>query len=522
MKSELEILLLEDNDDHIEIFKEYLEMSSFKNSNIKISDNLKDGLKLLKENYFDVVFLDLSLKDSSIYETIKVIKEFANIYPTIVLTSLDDKNTILNIIQSGADDCLPKSEVNSFLLERSIRFNIDRRNDKKLLRESELRFKQFADNVDIVFWIRTKNEMLYINKAYEKIWEKSCESLIQNPNSFFDNIHEDDLYIILKAFKEFELSGFFHKIYRLVMQNGAIKWIEVKAFPIFNENKEIIRSAGVAEDVTERKAYENLLSNFNSKLIEQVKVEVEEKMKLQKAQERDKQLLIQQSKMATMGEMIGAIAHQWRQPLNSLGLIVQKIKLAYQKGILDETYIDDSVEKSMKQINFMSQTIDDFRNFFKPNKELEYFEVIKSINEVLAMLLSQFKNHNINLEIIGDEVTINGYSNEFKQVILNILNNAKDAIITRQEKSEIVNGEIKIYIKTIKNNVFVEIEDNGGGIQIDIIDKIFEPYFSTKSSSNGTGIGLYISKSIIEDSLKGSIRVKNSLNGAIFTIIISN
>ena len=223
---------------------------------------------------------------------------------------------------------------------------------------------------------------------------------------------------------------------------------------------------------------------------------------------REKEKLLQtQSKLASMGEMIGAIAHQWRQPLNVLGLNTQLLIEDYLDGKIDEKYLENYEEKQMKIINFMSKTIDDFRNFFKVDKEKEKFSIKKAIEDVIEIVSAQLKNHNIEVILNGDDFEINGYPSEFKQVILNVINNAKDAILA----NNIQNGKIIITLK----EKYISIEDNAGGIPDEIKNRIFEPYFTTKE--NGTGIGLYMSKQIINQ-MGGDIEFTNTKQGAKFII----
>ncbi|WP_096259793.1 sensor histidine kinase [Lebetimonas natsushimae] len=245
------------------------------------------------------------------------------------------------------------------------------------------------------------------------------------------------------------------------------------------------------------------LYNYYSELDKKINEEV------QKVKENE-QLLMQQSKLAALGEMLGNIAHQWRHPLTHLSLLIQNLEIAYKKNRIDEKYIENFKHKAMKQIEYMSKTIDDFRNFFKEDKEKTDFIVNESVKEVLFLLDGRLKNYNIDVEIIEEgEKTIYGFKNEFLQVIMNIINNAIDVLNERNIKNK------KIWIKI--GNV-IEIEDNAGGIRKEIIDKIFEPYFTTKFQSQGTGIGLYMSKIIITKHFNGNLYAYNSKNGAVFVI----
>jgi PAS domain S-box-containing protein len=242
------------------------------------------------------------------------------------------------------------------------------------------------------------------------------------------------------------------------------------------------------------------------------------KKNIEKKQREQEALLVQQSKMAAMGEMIGAIAHQWRQPLNALGLMIQDLKSAYEYGEFNEAYLAEMIERSMGQIHFMSSTIDSFRSFFKPSKEKEFFSLSAAAEDVLSMLSTQLKNNNIKVILELDEHNsdvVYGFKNEFKQVVLNILSNAKDAILDKNNS-----GTIYIGSKIKNKNVHLSFLDTGGGIADDVIDKVFEPYFSTKEQGKGTGIGLYMSKIIIEEHMGGKLLVKNKNGGALFEIVL--
>jgi signal transduction histidine kinase len=245
--------------------------------------------------------------------------------------------------------------------------------------------------------------------------------------------------------------------------------------------------------------------------IEHLNASLEQKIKKSVEESRQKdQMIQQQSKLASMGEMIGAIAHQWRQPLNALNINIQNLEEDYEEGLIDEAFIDKFINKNRSTIEFMSKTIDDFRNFFRINKEKKSFSVQKAIHEVLSIQSATFLHNNITVELEGEDFEVEGYESEFIQVLLNIISNAKDAIL----ENNIQNGTIKI--TTGSNSV--EIEDDAGGISFDILDRIFEPYFTTKDQGKGTGMGLYMCKMIIEQNMQGTLRVANSGLGAVFTI----
>jgi signal transduction histidine kinase len=229
------------------------------------------------------------------------------------------------------------------------------------------------------------------------------------------------------------------------------------------------------------------------------------------------QLMIQQSRQAALGEMIGNIAHQWRQPLNSLGLLVQQAPLFCGLGEVDMEFLDSNAQKAMELIQHMSRTIDDFRSYFKPDKEKVEFRVHEAVQKVLTLMEGCLSNQRISIEVeVRDDPLIYGYPNEFSQVLLNILINAKDALTER----EIAMPKVLFTIGTHENRAVVTIADNAGGIPEEIIDKIFDPYFTTKGPQEGTGVGLFMSKTIIEKNMGGRLSVRNIADGAEFRIEI--
>ena len=256
------------------------------------------------------------------------------------------------------------------------------------------------------------------------------------------------------------------------------------------------------------------------KSLEMLNATLEDRIKeeIKKNREKDKQLLYQ-SKLATMGEMISMIAHQWRQPLSAINAITISTKIKLFQREIDREFITKKMETILKYTDYLSHTIEDFRNFFKTTKEKKNVTYQKIIDSVLDIIEISLKNKNIELiKIIEFNKEICVFENELKQVILNLIRNAEDVLIERK----IINP--KIFISVFKKNdkILFQINDNAGGIDEKIMDKIFEPYFSTKDEKNGTGLGLYMSKIIVEEHLKGEIVVFNSDEGAVFQIILKD
>ncbi len=234
-----------------------------------------------------------------------------------------------------------------------------------------------------------------------------------------------------------------------------------------------------------------------------------------KEQREQEYILIQQSKHIAMGEMISNIAHQWRQPLNALGLVLQNLKFSYEMDELDDEFMDNSLKKSNMLIGTMSKTIDDFRNFFKPNKIKEEFSLNDTISQSSALIGSSFGHHDITLKKeLPKDINLFGYPNELSQALVNILNNAKDELLKHTDKERVVS--ISTHIDKLK--CVIEIFNNGDKIKEDVIGKIFDPYFTTKDDEKGTGIGLYMTKTIIEKNMSGQLTVKNVDDGVVFII----
>ena len=214
--------------------------------------------------------------------------------------------------------------------------------------------------------------------------------------------------------------------------------------------------------------------------------------------------------------MIGNIAHQWRQPISAVSAIIMNIKWTAISLGVDKKFLDERMNEANEQLKYMSQTIEDFRTFFKPNKEKEYFDLKVEVRKAYKILKAILEHNNIDLQIFSKtNIEVYGYANEFSQVVLNIISNAKDVLIQRN----INKPKIEIYLHTDENNIYCEIIDNAGGIDEKFIGRIFEPYFTTKEHS-GTGIGLYISKEIIQKHMQGTLEVRNTDSGANFIICL--
>ena len=269
------------------------------------------------------------------------------------------------------------------------------------------------------------------------------------------------------------------------------------------------------KEVVERKLVEEALADKQRQL-EALNVCLEQRVaeEVEKNLQKDR-IMFHNARLAAMGELLNNIAHQWRQPLNSIGLLVQNCLLDYKEGILDLQSLNLFVNKCMEVLTYMSKTISVFQSFFRPESEREEFDPFDMVEKSLALVAPGYEQNGITVRIVNDgTLPMSGFGIEFSQVVLNILNNAKDVLLERGTPEPVV--EIRCCCEEGRN--VITIRDNAGGVPDEIMDKIFDPYFTTKFQSQGTGIGLYMSKMIIENNMGGRLSVRNADQGAEFSI----
>ena len=317
------------------------------------------------------------------------------------------------------------------------------------------------------FWSEEVLNIFGLEKAPKNIGEEYLKSIM----------HKDDIKAFDESISNAIKNATEHQsLYRIFTPKNEIRWIDCrgKYYPQTNT------LVGTIQDITK------------NKLLEEEKKQKEE-------------LLYQQSKMASMGEMIGNIAHQWRQPLSTISSASTGLKLRKEMNVLDDEEFIKSMDKINTTAQYLSQTIDDFRNFFNPNNNKNEFEIKTVIHRTINLLSSKFNNNEIEIIEDIDDTTIYGFENELIQVLINIVNNARDALIEKQANNRV------IFINCHKkaNTLEIEIKDNALGISNDIIHRVFEPYFTTKHKSVGTGIGLYMCKEIINRHMNGTINISN-------------
>ena len=349
--------------------------------------------------------------------------------------------------------------------------------------------------LSISYYLKLSHDKLELDiKEYKELYlknssdTKQLDLVIENKVNEF-KIREDKFYdfILAVSFVLAFFMAFFSYIMILIIKDFVKKY---------------------KEQVQNR---EDELKSLNDNLSMKVENGIEE------GKQKDRKIL-QQAKLARIGSMISMIAHQWRQPLSELSGILMELETAVRFKKADEKHILTAIEKSDKMIEFMSNTIDDFRNFYKPDKVKEEFLVSISCKNAINIIDATLKNCDISLNVnIKDDKKIFGYPTEFAQVVLNILSNAKDILMEKKIK----NPRIDINIDSKGILSIITIKDNAGGIHEKNLELIFDPYFSTKDTSKGTGLGLYISKLIIERNMGGELSVYNDEEGAVFKIVVA-
>lgn len=287
------------------------------------------------------------------------------------------------------------------------------------------------------------------------------------------------------------------------------KSLETMLETLTASRKEIEQFAHKLENEVAKKTED--LQKLNSELEKKVQEGIEE---LRKKDET----MLQQAKLAEMGEMIGAIAHQWRQPLNALALNIQMLEDMAADGELNEKSIEEFVHRNMQTIQFMSKTIDDFRNFYREDKEKRSFNLKSAIEETINLQKAQLEARNIKINTILEDIDIEGYKNDLMQVLLNLISNARDVIMEKINKEQNFSGKITVTAKREKDEIVILVSDNAGGIPDEIIHRIFDPYFTTKEEGKGTGLGLHMARRIIKEKMNGSLSAYNNSEGAVFEI----
>ena len=402
---------------------------------------------------------------------------------------------IINAFKNAVLYHFEKNKITSYEIQKDVNLAFESefssllklysQNDNKL--ENQLKhFYNLVNQYIIMSSTDLAGNITQVTDAFCEVSGYSREELIGQSHGIVRHPDMDDK-LFEELWTKIQTGSTWQGEIKNLKKDGTSYWVDAKILPTFNEDNVVVGYDAVRQNIT-----------------------------AQKDLEEQQQMLTQQSKSAAMGEMISMIAHQWRQPLQTISILVQKLPLTRMLGddISDEL-LEQVLEDVNIQIDYMSNTIEDFRDFFKPNKEKNEID----LNE-LVLKAVDFLSYMLNLDSIkvnidkSEDRKISVNVNEIIQVLINIIKNARDVMI----ESELEDREINIRTYVTDSNVVIEIEDNAGGIPSAIIEKVFDPYFSTKHNKNGTGLGLYMSKTIIEQHSLGKLTVSNSQLGAVFKI----
>jgi PAS domain S-box-containing protein len=402
---------------------------------------------------------------------------------------------------------------------------------KAIINSLYRRFKNmFQDHHSVMFLIDPESgRIVDTNHAGTELLKKDKQDLTGLYVKDFSMLPQSSINEILQNAAHTGLKNYISK-FRIM---DAVIDLEIQASPIDVEGKTLIFA--ICHDVTEKMMISNQLKDINKNLENMVADETEKRR-------QQEILLIQQSKMSAVGELLSVIIHQWKQPMTAVSYLMQDLSDSCARGAASDKYIRNIADEALNQINYMTETVNDFRKFLMPSKTKENFNVVESLLTTVKLLNKQFEKDSIEcsitlinantettsfdyseidgmeqLEISTDCFMSYGYPNEFKQVLMNIFNNARDALRNKEYTQESKCRFINVVVSCAEDMIEVSIADNAGGIPAEIQDKIFSPYFTTKETK-GTGIGLYMAKNIIENHMQGTISTQNSSVGAVFNI----
>ena len=447
------------------------DLNTLSNDEIKIR---MEQAKTFKKNYFQFPH---RLADGSIREV--------EVYSSAI--EIQNKKYLFSIIHDITEKVNLAKELHTVnrqleeLLQKEIKERVN------IYKKYNLLFQQKMFGIGIL----QEGKIVQYNDQFLKLIEISAEEVSQI--NFFDLIQFSTQLELLKSIESMDFNKF------SFVQEVQLKQNPEKYFLLF-----------IAPFI--EKEYKNKIELFI------ILYDISEKKQIEKENREKEQMLIHQSKLSSIGESLSALAHQWRQPLNSLSLMIQFIQELSKLNQLDKEKLEEVLNEALQQIDFLSHTINDFRNFFKVDQNKEVFSVKEEIHSLFKIIQIQLDNHNIKLKITGDDFPVYGYPNLFKHALLNIINNAKDAILDKQQEEKNFMG--MIWITLDADTHIIKICDNGGGIKEEILPIIFQPYVSTKKVE-GTGLGLYLTYLIL-NKMNANIycynHIQNDQKGACFVI----
>jgi signal transduction histidine kinase/DNA-binding response OmpR family regulator len=471
-----ETILVMDNSKMISGVVKYLLEN--KNYNVLLSSNAQDGIDIMQTKDISLLILDMELPDMHGINVLEKLRDLylVNNFPILGMSSSHNPSIVRQALKKGASDFVRKPFLyEEFLLKidlwiKSSRWQKTIKNQKSQIEDSLKGFKELVDSTMEALFIFKNNKCVDVNFESVKLLGLTSKDDILNRGIFeiFSNVsitHQKELM-------DEDVDHMFEDC--IVNSSKDILNVQFKERNILIGN-EVLKIIAVM-DITSIKQKEKMLSH--------------------------------QTKMASMGEMIGNIAHQWRQPLTAISVAAGGIKLNYELDMVEEDEMLTELDNIVSNTQFLSSTIEDFQNFLKDDRSTTQFSVEQTVDKTIAIINANLESHEINvIKNYAQAIHMNGIQNDMIQVLLNIINNAAD-ILKQQDENE-YKKYIIIDASVDRNNLIITIQDSAGGVPDDIIGKIFEPYFTTKHQAQGTGLGLYMTHQIVVDNMGGTIDVEN-------------
>ena len=470
------ILIIDDSRLVRSVVKNLLEN---RNYNVLCAQNAMEGIDVIKNNDISVLILDMELPDLHGIDVLERLRDEYNMrkFPILVLSGSENPSIVRQALKKGSSDFLRKP----------------------------IQYEEFLLKIDL--WIESARRQATIKQQKKQI-ENSLKTLDCVVNSTLEAmfIFENNICTDLNG-EAVELMGF-----------EAKKDILGKnIFDIFTDVSDGHRRELLDEKVDH--LFEDIIVNAQGS---QLQVQIKERnvqlghkslkiiavMDITDIKQQEK-MLSHQTKMASMGEMIGNIAHQWRQPLTAISVAAGGIKLNYELDMVDEKEILHELDNIVDNTQFLSSTIEDFQNFLKDDRSLMHYSFNEAVDKTTSIVKANLESHEINVvKMFGENIYLNGILNDLIQVLLNIINNAADILKTQKEPN--IKKYILIDAEKTDDDILITIQDSAGGVPENIIGKIFDPYFTTKHQTQGTGLGLYMTHQIITEGMRGEVNVKNT------------
>ncbi len=518
----IKALLIEDNEEHIELIVDLLYSSNLVKVDIEVADTFQKARELIAQKRFDIILSDLTLPDSEYNETLPKLRNIISNAPIVVLTALDDSETIHGMIKAGANDCVPKNQLSTVTMERAIIYTLDRHDKELAIKRSEEKFKRYFEksNAGLVVSDLTGN-IIDANPAFCRFTGYDRNELIAKNHN--DIIYKDDREKSGKAIALLlEYPNTVSTLEkRYVTNKGELVWGEgnIQIIP-WGDNKERLFEEVI--DITERKSYEIELDKHRQNLEDQVKERTSKlTLTIKSLKESEGELkktydqLIHAEKLSAVGKLSASIAHEFNNPICGIRNVLESV----EEGSFDSAsngFKEKMVKMAIKECNRMADLIRKLQNFHRPSSDgAVLMNLREAIEDMILMCQKQLKAQKIEIEtkFPGYIPKITAVPDQIRQVILNLVQNAGDAM-------QSPGGKVTIQISSNAANVYLIIKDTGIGIPKQNISSIFEPFFSTKQEAKGTGLGLPICHGIIRRH-GGDIKVESlEGQGTTFTITL--